>query len=169
METLAQALARVAALSVSRAARLLAERLSGLPANLSPHAPTRSGYAPLLKTAEALLQEISHRALPAPFELRFAADAVEDDLTNAPLSARKARESLGHLRQLVAIEFLVAAQATELTGVERLGRGTAAALRTVRALVPPLDEDRPHGPDVELLEREALGSGRMLAEIQAAL
>ena len=62
-----------------------------------------------------------------------------------------------------------AAQAVELAKIERLGRGTAAALRVVRTLVPPLKEDRPHGRDVDLLEREALATGRLLAEIRAAL
>jgi histidine ammonia-lyase len=168
-ETLAQALARVAALSVSRACRLLTERLSGLPANLSPRGATRSGYAPPLKSAEALLQEIAQRAQPAPLELRWAADGVEDDLTNAPLAARKTAESADYLRLILAMELMVAAQAVELAEVERLGRGTAAALEVVRAVVPPLDEDRPHGPDAERLEREALATGRLRATVTEAL
>lgn len=169
METLAQGVAQVAALSVSRTCRLLVERLSGLPANLTEKGPTRSGYAPLPKAAEALLQEVRHRALPAPVELRWAADGVEDDLTNAPLSARKAGEAVGYLNLILAMELLVAAQAVDLARPARLGRGTATAHRVVRALVPHLEEDRPHGPDTERLEREALATGRLLDEVRAAL
>ncbi len=149
--------------------RLLVGRLSGLPANLTEKGPTRSGYAPLLKAAEALLQEVRHRALPAPIELRWAADGVEDDLTNAPLSARKTAEAVAYLNLILAMELMVAAQAVDLAKLERLGRGTAAAHRVVRALIPPLDEDRPHGPDAEQLEREALATGRLLEEVRAAL
>ncbi len=168
LETLAQAIAQTAALSVSRTCRLLIERLSGLPANLSPHGPTSSGFAPLLKVAESLLQDIRHKAQPAPIDLRWAADGVEDDLTNAPLAARKLSESLESLVLVAACELIVAAQAVELSKAEPLGRGTAAALAVVRDVVPPLDEDRPHGRAVERLAREALDSGRFLSEIRAA-
>ena len=47
LETLGQALAQTAALSVARSVRLLVERHSGLPANLTRHGPTQSGFAPL--------------------------------------------------------------------------------------------------------------------------
>ncbi len=169
LETLSQAVAQVASLSVSRTCRLLIERLSGLPANLSVHGPTSSGFAPLLKVAEALLQEIRHKAQPAPADLRWAADGVEDDLTNAPLAARKLAESLDRLVLVAACELIVAAQAAELAKPDALGRGTAAALAVVRKFVPPLDEDRPHGREVERLAQEALDSGRLSGEIRTAL
>lgn len=169
METLSQALAQTAALSVSRACRLLIERLSGLPANLSPHGPTRSGFAPLFKVAESLLQEIRHLAQPAPCDLRWGADGVEDDLTNAPLAARKAGDAAGHMNLLLACELIAASQAVELAKVERLGRGTAVAQRIVRELVPPLDEDRPLGREVERLSEAALANGRLLQEVRSAL
>ncbi len=168
LETLCQALAQVAALSVSRSARLLTERYSGLPANLTRHGASRSGFTPLLKPAEALLQEIRHNALPAPMELRWAADGVEDDLTNTPLAGRKAAESLRRLRLILAVELMIAAQAVDLAEVTRLGAGTAAAQRAVRALVPPLDEDRPLGQDAERLERALLADGQLLEVVRAA-
>ena len=167
LETLGQALAHVAALSVSRAARLLTERHSDLPANLSRHGSSRSGFTPLMKPAEALLQEIRHHALPAPMELRWAADGVEDDLTNAPLAARKAAEILSRLNLVLAIELLIAAQAVDLAKVDRLGAGTAAAYQAVRREVPPLDDDRPHGPDAERLERALLSGGQLVATVRA--
>lgn len=169
LETLGQAMAHVAALSVSRVGRLLEARLSGLPRNLSRRGPSRSGFAPLTKTAEALLQEIRHAALPAPMELRFAAEGVEDDLTNAPFVARKAGEILWRLRLVLAIELIVAAQAIDLAGVDRLGHGTAAAHKLVRDLVAPLDDDRPSGPDVERLADAALTSGALLRATDRAL
>ena len=169
LETLGQAMAHVAALSVSRIGRLLEARLSGLPRNLSRRDQSRSGFAPLTKTAEALLQEIRHAALPSPMELRFAAEAVEDDLTNAPLAAKKAGEILWRLRLVLAIELIVAAQAVDLAVVSRLGRGTAAAQRLVRGVVPPLDDDRPSGPDAERVAEQLLATGALARGVDAAV
>jgi histidine ammonia-lyase len=165
LDTLSQAVAQVAALSLGRSSKLLLERLSGLPANLSPRGPSRSGFAPLLKTGEALVGEIRHLALPVPVEPRWAGEGVEDELTNAPLAARKAADALMRLRLLLAIELTVAAQAAELAKPERLGRGPAKALELVREVMPALDDDRALGSQVARLERELLTSGRLLATV----
>jgi histidine ammonia-lyase len=168
LDTLALALAQVAGLMLSRAVKLLTERLSGLPANLTTKGPTRSGFAPLLKSGEALNAEIRHLANPVPVEPRWTADGVEDDITNAPLAGKKAAEILARLRLLCAMELIVAAQAVELAKVERLGRGGAIAQAMVRRIVPPLDEDRPTGADVERVDRDLLANGELLARLRAA-
>ncbi len=165
LDTLAMALAQVAALSVSRAVALLVERLSGLPGTLSPQGISRSGMAPLLKTGEALLAEVRHLAQPVPHDLRWPADGVEDDITNAPLAARKAGDSVWRLRQILAIELMVAAQAVDLAEPPSLGRGTEVAHDLVRSVVDTLDEDRALAPDVEALDAELLASGRLLEAV----
>ncbi|MDJ0944363.1 MAG: aromatic amino acid lyase [Kiloniellales bacterium] len=166
LDTLAMALAQVAALSVSRAVALLVERLSGLPGTLSPQGISRSGMAPLLKTGEALLAEVRHLAQPVPHDLRWPADGVEDDITNAPLAARKAGDIVWRLRQILAIELMVAAQAVDLAEPPSLGRGTEVAHDLVRGVVDTLDEDRALAPDVEALDAELLASGRLLAAVR---
>ncbi len=162
LETLTQALAHLGATSASRATRLLSNRFSGLPDNLTVRGPDRSGFAPLYKTLEALVQECRHLALPAPQEQRYGADGVEDEVNATAFSAKKARELLSRLGYLIAAELIIAAQAVELAGVaDKLGHGTAAIHRAVRALVPPLDDDRPHGVDVERLAAglDKMGAG----------
>ncbi len=166
LDTLAMALAQVAALSVSRAVALLIERLSGLPSTLSPQGLSRSGMAPLLKTGEALLAEVRHLAQPVPHDLRWPADGVEDDITNAPLAARKAGDSVWRLRQILAIELIVAAQAIDLAEPPSLGRGTEVAHDLVRSVVDTLDEDRALAPDVVALDEELLVSGRLLEAVR---
>ena len=47
----------------------------------------------------------------------------------------------------------------------RLGAGTAAAHECVREVVATVTEDRPLGPDVERLAREALINGALLARV----
>lgn len=160
LETLGQALAHVGAASASRATKLLSGRFSGLPDNLTRHGNDRSGFAPLYKTLEALVQECRHLALPAPQEQRYGADGVEDEVNATAFSAKKARELLERLGYLIAAELIIAAQAVELADVtEKLGRGTARIHRFVRSLVPPLDDDRPHGADLERLAAALTAGG----------
>ena len=162
LDTLARALAQVATLSASRLSRLLVAHLSGLPAHLAKHGPSRSGYAPLMKPAEALLAEIDHFAMPVRGGLSLNTGGVEDHMTHAPQAARKVAEILWRFRLVLAIELMVAAQAIDLRQIERLGEGTARAHAAVREAVPPLDDDRPHGSEIEHLEAELLATGRLL-------
>jgi histidine ammonia-lyase len=163
LDATAVGVAQVASAINERAARLRTTRLSGLPANLVDDDPTHSGIAPLLKTSQALKIEIRHLAAPLATEATVGADGVEDDSTAAAQAALRLRDQIQRLRLLVALELLIAAQAVELASVSRLGTGTAAAQKCIRELVAPVTDDRPLGPDVELLAREALISGELLA------
>ncbi|WP_299625374.1 aromatic amino acid ammonia-lyase [Pelagibius sp.] len=164
LETLGQAFAQTGALSVSRAAKHLTPRLSDLPDSLSPRGPGNTGYAPFLKTGEALLQELRHLAQPAIPDLRWAADGVEDDITAAPLAAKKATDALGRLRLLLGVELMVAAQALELRAPEGVASVVADALQSIRTAVPRLDEDRSLAGDLERLDRDLLQTGLLLSQ-----
>ena len=52
--------------------------LTELPENLSPHGAERSGYAPLVKTAQALLTDLRHLAAPLTIDPQVGAALVED-------------------------------------------------------------------------------------------
>ena len=169
LDATAIALAQVAAAITERQARLKTERLSGLPAGLAAGGPTRSGMAPLTKTAQALAIEIRHRAAPLAIDATVGADGVEDDSTGAVQAALRVCDQLERMRLLVAVELVVAAQAVELAAPRRLGRGTEAALRCVRESVAPLYDDRPLGPDVERLAAAALAGGALAARVQEAI
>ncbi len=143
------ALAQVANAIVMRAEKLLTERLSDLPATLSPRGTTRAGMAPLLKTGQALAIEIAQLAHPVSIDSRSSADGVEDDTPNAPQAVAKFERALERFRLLVAIELAVAAQAVELAKPSKLGRATGWVQASVRRTMKPLDEDRGFGRDVE--------------------
>ncbi|WP_328492646.1 aromatic amino acid lyase [Streptomyces sp. NBC_00414] len=166
-DTLALALTQTAAISAERMRRLLNPGLSGLPANLSPHGPERSGFAPLAKTAQALVAEIRLLSAPVSTDPRHGADGVEDDSTNAALGARRLSTMLVRLRQLLAVEALAAAQAVDLAAPATLGRGPALLHRAIRELVPPLDDDRPCGADVDRLSEDVLGSNEVRSALRA--
>lgn len=166
-DTLALALTQTAAISAERTRRLLDPAVSGLSANLSPYGPERSGFAPLVKTAQALVAEIRFLAGPVCIDPRQGADAVEDDSTNAAFGARRLTVLLGRLRQLLAVEAVVAAQAVDLAAPAALGRGPEFLHRAIRKLVPTLTDDRPHGVDVETVSRDILGSDDVRSTLNA--
>jgi histidine ammonia-lyase len=164
-DTLALALTQTAAVSAERLQRLLSPAVSGLPANLSPYGPERSGFAPLAKTAQALVAEIRFLSAPVCTDPRYGADAVEDDSTNAALGARRLSTMLSRLAQLLAAEAVAAAQAVDLAAVTALGQGPELLYRAIRAVVPGLVDDRPCGADVERVCREVLGSAQVRQEL----
>jgi len=168
-DAVALGLAQVGNLAVARSARLLAEPLTGLPANLAAPGTSGAGLAPLLKVAGALAGELQHAAAPTCLDARGGWDAVEDDSTGSLLAVRRLASMLERLRLLVALQLVVAARAVELARPEPLGHGTAAAYAVVSELVEPVAQDRPLGVDVERVADEALASGRLLATVHEAL
>jgi len=162
------ALAQVTSLASNRIVRLMSPAASGLPAFLSPRGGSRTGFATLQKTLIALGAEIRHLANPASLDFFPVSEGVEDHATMAPLTVRKAGDIVARVTLVFAIELMAAAQAVDLRGGPRLGRGTRAAYETVRKEVPRLDEDRVIGPEVERLQ-ELIASGRFLAAVRAAI
>jgi histidine ammonia-lyase len=157
-DTLALALVQTAAASAARIQRLLTSGLSGLPENLSPYGLERSGFAPLAKTAQALVVEIRSLSAPVSTDPQYGAGMVEDDSTNAALGARRLSRILALLGRVLAVEAVAAAQAVDLAAPRVLGHGPALLHRAIREAVPGLDDDRPLGSDVELVAGEVLGA-----------
>lgn len=149
VDTVALATAQAAAAATARCARLLSPTMTGLPANLTTHSLGRSGFAPVLKTAEALTAEIMHHAHPTVLDPRPGASEVEDDSSNLPLGVRRLDRIAALLPRLLAIEALMAAQAIEFAAPPSIGVGARRLYDAVRAQVPPLDDDRPLGPEIE--------------------
>ena len=116
--------------------------MSGLPANLTQAPVGSAGMAPLQKPAHALVSAIRHRATPLAIDPSVTAEGVEDDSTNAALAVFRLTDQLDLLAQLIAVELVCAAQAVDLAEPGRMGGGTGETHEAVRALVPPLGEDR---------------------------
>jgi len=168
-DTVALALTQTAAISAQRMQRLLNPAVSGLPANLTGYGAERSGFAPLGKTAQALVAEIRFASAPVCTDPRYGADVVEDDSTNASLGARRLLSMLTRLLQLLAIEAVVAAQAVDLAAPPVLGRGPELLHGAVRGTVPHLDDDRACGADVDQVADQVLRSARIRQELSALM
>jgi histidine ammonia-lyase len=171
LDAVAIGIAQVASAIAERQSRLKVTRLSGLPRSLVRHDdadPTRTGLAALTKTAGSLVLEIRHRAAPVAIHSIVSGDGVEDDSTGAAQAALRLIEQLTRLRLLVAAELMVAAQATELAAPQRLGAGTAEALRCVREVVTTVTEDRALGPDVERIAGTVLAGDGLRRRVHDA-
>ncbi|MFZ5647468.1 MAG: histidine ammonia-lyase [Bacillota bacterium] len=149
MDLLAISMAELANISERRIERLLNPQLSGLPPFLSPHSGLNSGFMIAHYTAAALVSENKVFASPASVDSIPTSANQEDHVSMGANSARKAGVILENLRHVLAVELLCGAQAIDLQEKGRLGKGTAAAYRTIRSAVPTLDSDRVIHPDIQ--------------------
>lgn len=164
-DALGIALSQGATMLSYRAMKLMMPEFSGLPALLSPKSGSRSGFATLQKTITCMNAEVRRAANPASLDYLPVANGQEDHATMAFQAVAKTAAMVTHLRYLVALELLVAAQAVDLRGRPQLGRGTRAAYETVRSFVAPLEDDRVIAPDVEAVHA-AIASGEFLHAVR---
>jgi len=171
LDLLGIAAAQLGTISERRTFRLLTPELSeGLPAMLLPHTGLDSGMMLSQYTAAALVSENKTLAHPDSVDSIPSSANQEDHVSMGANAARHALEILENVRRILAVELLVAAQGVDLRpqGPERLGRGTAAAHRSVRRRVRFLEHDRPLAPDIEALA-ELIASGELLQDVQRAI
>jgi histidine ammonia-lyase len=152
LDLLAIACADLGAISERRIARLVDPALSGLPAFLTNDAGVASGLMMAQIAAAALVAELRLRAHPASIDSIPTDNNKEDHVSMGVAAALKALEAVRLLESVLALELLTAAQGLEFLAPLRPGRGVAAAHAAVRAVVPPLVQDRPPAPDIRELE-----------------
>jgi histidine ammonia-lyase len=153
-EALGLGVAQVAPLIVERCIKLLGPETSGLPLQLTRHGPQQSGFATVQKTLTALANDIRHLANPACLDFLPVSAGIEDHAPMAMRCVTKLGEMRERLAYLAAIEAIIAAQAVDLRAPEvraTLGAGARRAYAAVRDRVAFLDDDRPLGPDIEVV------------------
>lgn len=149
---LTQSLVHLAALQVSRISKQLFERFSGLSNGLSFAGAEGAGLGPVMKTAEALFAEIAHLSTPSPIYPGISADGLEDIVTHAAIPAKNVFPIATRLRQLSAIEAIVAAQAIDLRNLtEPIAPALVPIYKHIRSVSEPLENDRPLGIEIESL------------------
>jgi histidine ammonia-lyase len=143
LDTLAIGLTQLAGIAERRIDRLVNPLTNeGLPAFLSPHGGLHSGYMIAQYVAAGLVSECKGWSHPASVDSIPTSGSQEDYNSMGAGAALKARQVTRHLRQVLAIELLVAAQALDLRAPLTPGAGSRAAHAAIRAAVPPLDTDR---------------------------
>ena len=162
LDTLAIAVQYLAGYSERRVARLVDPATNGgLPAFLASQPGLTSGFMIAQYLQAALVVENAGLAHPAS-AISLPTSAEQEDFNSQGATAgAKLRRLLANSERVVAVEWIVAAQALEARRPAAGGSGSERALRALRGLVPPLAADRPLGGDIERVAR-ALHDGELL-------
>ncbi|WP_321870752.1 HAL/PAL/TAL family ammonia-lyase [Paraburkholderia tropica] len=151
MDSLAAAVAQVAAMAERRLDRLVNPLVSGLPAFLAQASGTRSGFMIAQYTAAALVAQNRREAAPASLDGGVTSGLQEDHLCHATPAALKALAVIENSSRIVGIELLAAAQAYDLQPLAASRAPYTEALYTqVRAVLPTYCDDRPLAEDMTL-------------------
>jgi histidine ammonia-lyase len=150
MDFAAIAIAELGSISERRIAQLIDGRASGLPPFLVEEAGLNSGMMLLQYTAAALVSENKVLAHPASVDSIPTSANQEDHVSMGPIAARQARDVLGNVERVLALELLCAAQALDFrkAGGRLAGAGVEHAHRLIRERVEHLLTDREPGPDI---------------------
>ncbi|WP_341316012.1 histidine ammonia-lyase [Paraburkholderia sp. IMGN_8] len=154
MDSLATAIAQVAAMAERRLDRLVNPLVSGLPAFLAEPGGTCSGFMIAQYTAASLVAQNRRLAMPASLDGGITSGLQEDHLCHATPAALKALEIVDNAGRIVAIELLAAAQAYDLQTVDApRAPHTDALWQRVRGVVPTYRDDRPLADDMTIAFR----------------
>ncbi len=131
-----------------RLARITDEKLSDLPPFLVKDSGLNSGYMIAQYTAAALCNRNKTLAVPSSIDTIPTCANQEDHVSMGTNSAIKLMELVKNLRQIIAIEYVLAAQAIDL--LEEVPCSFNEALRSeIRESIEHLHEDRPVFRDIE--------------------
>lgn len=131
-----------------RVARLVDDKLSGLPAFLTRHGGLNSGMMVPQYVAASIVSENKVLVHPASADSIPTSANQEDHNSMGTIAAWKARQIVTNVRRVVAIEMIAAAQ-----GLDFIHLSSSPAIESARAAlrkeVPALEEDRPQSADIE--------------------
>jgi histidine ammonia-lyase len=160
--------AELANISERRIEQLVNPHLSsGLPPFLAPESGLNSGYMIAQVTAAALVSENKVLAHPASVDSIPSSAGREDHVSMGALAALKLSDVHDHVRTVLSIELLCAAQGLDLRRPVRPGPMLRAAHDAIRAVTEPMMEDRPIYPDIQAVRR-IVDDGTLLAAVEGA-
>ncbi|MDZ3994152.1 histidine ammonia-lyase [Pseudomonas sp. Teo4] len=147
-DLLAIAMAEIGSIAERRLDRLVNPHVSGLPAFLVSNPGVNSGMMIAQYVAASLCAQNRQLAQPAVLDNYVTSGLQEDHLSLGTNAALKLHQVLENCTQILAIEYLLAAQAFEFLKEQRFGVGTDAAWRLLREQVPAYVQDRWLAPDI---------------------
>jgi len=143
LDFLAIPVADVASISERRTDRMLdRHRNQGLPPFLAHEVGVDSGYMIAQYTAAGIVSELKRLAVPASVDSIPSSAMQEDHVSLGWSAGLKLRRAVAGLRQVLAVELLVAARALDLRAPLEPAVGTAAARAVLRTRVPGPGPDR---------------------------
>ncbi|MDE3150350.1 MAG: histidine ammonia-lyase [Acidobacteriota bacterium] len=146
------ALADLAGIAERRIDRLLNPDINErLPAFLSSDAGLSSGFMMAQIVAAALIGECQVLAHPSSAGSIPTSGGKEDHVSMGMTGALKLRQIVENVERIVGIELMCAAQGVEFRLPLRPSREIGRACAAVRAVVPPLQQDRTLAPDMDAM------------------
>ncbi len=168
LDAAAIAVAELANISERRVEQLVNPHLSsGLPPFLAPHSGLNSGFMIAQVTAAALVSENKVLAHPASVDSIPSSAGREDHVSMGATAALKLATIHDHVRTVLAIELLCAAQGIDLRRPLTTTAPLEAVHAVIRKVVPPMMKDRPLAPDINAV-RALIDDGSLLAAAAAA-
>jgi histidine ammonia-lyase len=167
-DLLAIAVAELGSIAERRLDRLINPLVSGLPAFLVAEPGVNSGMMIVQYVAAALCGENRQLAQPAVLDNFVTSGLQEDHLSLGTSGALKLHKALTNCMQILAIEYLLAAQAFEFLKPQRFGVGTTAAWTLLRERVSAYDQDRWLAPDIARAAA-LLGEEQAIAYVAASI
>jgi len=158
------AISELANISERRVDRLLNPLVSGMSPFLATDPGVNSGLMIVQYTAASLVSENKVLAHPASVDSIPTSAYQEDHVSMGTIAARKGAQILSNAMQVLAIEWVCAAQAYESAKPLALGKGTQHAYELLRKNIPPLLEDRILAPDLELA-KQLIWKGELLHHV----
>jgi histidine ammonia-lyase len=167
-DVLAIAIAELGGIAERRIDRLINPLVSGLPPFLVSEPGVNSGMMIAQYVAASLCAENRQLAQPCVVDNYVTSALQEDHLSLGTGAALRLHKLLANVNQILAIEYLLAAQAFEFLQPQRVGEGTGRAWRLLRQRVEPYHQDRWLAPDIAS-SAALLQDEQALAEIAPAL
>ncbi len=153
MDLLGMAVAELGSVAERRLDRLINPAVSTLPAFLVAEGGVNSGMMIAQYAAASLAAENKLLAQPMVTDNYITSAQQEDHLSLGTPSALKCLQIIDNTRHILAIEYLLGAQAMEFYPGLTRGRGTEAAYAALRRDIPPYNQDRFLSPDIALVAR----------------
>jgi histidine ammonia-lyase len=148
MDFLGLAVHELGSFSERRTARMVDDKLSGLPAFLTRHGGVSSGLMVPQYVAASIVSENKVLVHPASADSIPTSANQEDHNSMGATAAWKARIIAENVRRVIAIEMITAAQ-----GIDFIHLSSSPAIekvkRALRREVPPIEEDRSLTKDIE--------------------
>ncbi|RUO39007.1 histidine ammonia-lyase [Pseudidiomarina aestuarii] len=148
-DILAIAASEIGALSERRSALLIDHHLSNLPPFLVTDGGVNSGFMLAQVTAAALASENKSLAHPASVDSIPTSANQEDHVSMATFAARRLTDIARNVVDIIAIEWLEAAQGLEFRRPLKAAEAIESAHACLRHKVAFYDQDRYFAPDIQ--------------------
>jgi histidine ammonia-lyase len=148
LDYLGLALSELGSISERRVFQLLCG-LRGLPAFLTPQPGLNSGLMIAQYTAASIVSQNKQLCSPASVDSIVSSNGQEDHVSMAANAATKTWRIVQNLKNILAIEWMTAAQAMEFRRPEATSPRLESQLSRYREVLPVLDEDRILSHDIQ--------------------